>query len=82
MPKPAVTVPVYRVVGELHPKLMRLEDAARYLSIGTKALRKLIQAGELPAGRVEAHGHGCNAPLLVSVADLDRLADRIIRSSQ
>jgi excisionase family DNA binding protein len=49
------------------PRLFRLKDAASYLSMGTKAIRKLTRSGKLPYVQVDK-----NAPFLIDRNDLDR----------
>ena len=49
------------------PRLLRVTEAARYLSMGTKAIRALIQRGDLPYVQLRAH----NSPFLLDVRDLD-----------
>jgi excisionase family DNA binding protein len=61
-----------KTAAEIPPRLLDLADAARYLSMGDKALRALIQRGELPyvqsiAGR---------SPYLLDVRDLDKWVER------
>jgi len=53
------------------PRLLRLKDAARYLSMGAKALRQLINSGRLPYVQL-----GKNAPFLVDRRDLDEFIER------
>jgi excisionase family DNA binding protein len=53
------------------PRLLRVTEAARYLSTGTKAIRALIQAGALPYVQLRAH----NSPFLIDVRDLDAFID-------
>lgn len=53
------------------PRLLRLKDAAEYLSLGTKALRQLINSGKLPYVKL-----GPNSPFLVDRRDLDKFIDR------
>jgi excisionase family DNA binding protein len=47
-------------------RLLRLKQAAEYLSLSTWTLRRLIQEGELPIV-----SYGPNAPWLIDVRDLD-----------
>jgi excisionase family DNA binding protein len=54
-----------------HSRLLRCKNAAKYLSIGTKALRKLIQKGELPYVQLG----DANSPFLLDVRDLDRFIE-------
>jgi excisionase family DNA binding protein len=58
--------------AEIAPRLLDIEDAARYLAMSDKSLRELIQKGELPyiqklAGR---------SPYLLDVKDLDKWVER------
>ncbi|HEV8131285.1 MAG TPA: helix-turn-helix domain-containing protein [Acidobacteriota bacterium] len=54
------------------PRLMRTSEAARYLGLGAKALRQLINSGELPYLQLQ----GKNSPFLVDRRDLDKFIDR------
>lgn len=53
------------------PRLLRTAQAARYLGMGTKAVRKLILAGELRFIQLQAP----NGPFLVDKADLDKFIE-------
>jgi excisionase family DNA binding protein len=53
------------------PRLLRLKDAATYLSMGTKALRQLISSGKLPYVQM-----GANSPFLVDRRDLDKFIEK------
>jgi excisionase family DNA binding protein len=53
-------------------RLLRVREAASYLSIGVKAIYKLINCGQLPYIQLKP---GTNSPLLVDVRDLDRLIE-------
>lgn len=53
------------------PRLLRTAEAARYIGVGQKAIRALIQSGVLPY--VQLHGH--NSPFLLDVRDLDDFID-------
>jgi excisionase family DNA binding protein len=53
------------------PRLLRLKDAAEYLSMGTKALRHLINSKKLPYVQL-----GLNSPFLIDVRDLDKFIER------
>jgi excisionase family DNA binding protein len=53
------------------PRLLRLKAAAEYLSMGTKALRHLINSGALPYVQL-----GANSPFLVDRRDLDKFIER------
>lgn len=48
-------------------RLLRVTAAARYLSLGTKAVRALILRGELPYVQMQPG----NSPFLVDKSDLD-----------
>ena len=50
------------------PRLLRLKEASRYLNVGARKLRTLIQAGEIPLIR---NGQGSSGVWLVDVKDLD-----------
>jgi excisionase family DNA binding protein len=52
-------------------RLLRLKDAAAYLSLSPGKLRAVVQKGELPIVR-----YGENAPWLLDVRDLDLWVDR------
>jgi excisionase family DNA binding protein len=54
--------------AELQARLLRLKDGARYLSVSTWTLRRLIQNGDLPVVKLGESG----APWLLDVRDLDR----------
>lgn len=54
---------------EPSPRLLRVRDAARYLSVGAKAVRAAILRGEIPAIQLKPGG---NSPFLLDVRDLDR----------
>ena len=60
-----------RVRAPIDPRLMRVSAAAEYLSLGAKALRKLISEGKLPFVQL----HGKNSPFLLDRRDLDRFID-------
>jgi Helix-turn-helix domain len=53
------------------PRLLRLKDGARYLSLSAWKLRGIIQRGELAVVKI-----GPNAPWLLDVRDLDRWVDQ------
>jgi len=53
-------------------RLMRTQDAARYLGMGAKAIRQLIVCGQLPYVQLKA---GNNSPFLLDVRDLDRFIE-------
>ena len=52
-------------------RLLRLKEAAQYLSISPWKLRHIIQAGELPIIKCNE-----NAPWLLDVRDLDGWVER------
>jgi hypothetical protein len=54
-------------------RLLRLKPAAEYLSVSTRAVRSLVQQGELPIVSLSENDH---APWLVDVRDLDSLVER------
>jgi excisionase family DNA binding protein len=54
--------------NSIQPRLLRTGAAARYLGVGQKALRILIQKGDLPYVQMRAH----NSPFLIDVRDLDQ----------
>jgi excisionase family DNA binding protein len=53
------------------PRLLRVKDAAEYLSLGVKQLRGLINSGRLPYVQL-----GVNSPFLVDRRDLDKFIER------
>lgn len=58
--------------SEIAPRLLDIDDAARYLAMSDKAVRELITAGELSyiqklPGR---------SPYLIDIMDLDRWIER------
>ena len=53
------------------PRLLRTNDAARYLAIGSKAIRALIMSGELPYVQLRPG----NSPFLLDRRDLDKFID-------
>ena len=57
---------------DTRPRLLRTGAAARYLGIGTKALRTLILRGELPYVQLQPG----NSPFLLDVKDLDRFIEQ------
>lgn len=61
-----------KAASEIEPRLLDLADAARYLSMGDKALRALIQKGELPYVQTIAG----RSPYLIDIRDLDRWIER------
>ena len=52
-------------------RLLRLKEAAAYLSLSPGKLRAVVQKGELPIVR-----YGENAPWLLDVRDLDSWVDK------
>jgi excisionase family DNA binding protein len=52
-------------------RLLRLKDAAQYLSLSPWKLRHIIQSGQLPIVK-----YGENAPWLLDVRDLDGWVER------
>lgn len=64
--------------SEIAPRLLDIDDAARYLGQSDKAIRELITAGELPyiqklPGR---------SPYLIDILDLDRWIERAKTSAR
>jgi excisionase family DNA binding protein len=53
------------------PRLLRASEAARYLGIGTKAIRQLIVSRSLPHVQMKPG----NSPFLLDVRDLDRFIE-------
>lgn len=53
------------------PRLLRTAEAARYLGLGAKAIRRLILAGELPYVQMRPG----NSPFLLDRRDLDRFIE-------
>lgn len=67
-PIPAPQVPRATMRAErVSPRLLRTSEAARYIGVGQKVLRALIQTGKLPYVQLQAH----NSPFLIDVRDLD-----------
>ena len=52
-------------------RLLRLKEAARYISLSPWKLRRLVQSGDLPI--VTYHP---NAPWLIDIRDLDAWVER------
>lgn len=52
-------------------RLLKLKDAAHYLSLSTRKVRDLVHAGELPVVRFTE-----NSAWLIDIHDLDALIDR------
>jgi excisionase family DNA binding protein len=65
--------------SQIPPRLLDIDDSARYLGMSDKGIRELIQVGELPyvqkiAGR---------SPYLIDIKDLDTwVAKNKIRASE
>jgi excisionase family DNA binding protein len=59
------------VPEKVSPRLLRTAEAARYLGVGRKAIRALIQAGKLPYVQLQGH----NSPFLLDVRDLDKFIE-------
>jgi excisionase family DNA binding protein len=57
--------------GQIIPRLLRTKQAAAYLGMSDKAIRKLIVAGRLPYVHMR---HG-NSPFLLDRLDLDRFIE-------
>ena len=53
------------------PRLLRTHEAARYLGLGTKAIRQLIVCGQLPYVQMKPG----NSPFLLDRLDLDRFIE-------
>jgi len=53
------------------PRLLRLKEAAQYVSLSPWKLRKLVQDGQLPIVK-----YGENTPWLLDVRDLDGWVER------
>jgi excisionase family DNA binding protein len=51
---------------------LRVRDAARYLSVGAKAVRALVLTGKLKAVQMKAGG---NSPFLIDRLDLDKFIE-------
>jgi len=54
-------------------RLLRLAEAAKYVSASTRLLRALVQEGTLPIVRLSPNDH---APWLVDRNDLDDLIEK------
>ncbi len=57
--------------GEIRPRLLRLAQAARYLSVSPGTLRRLIQQGRLPVIKM-TDSEGGNVPWLIDIEDLNQ----------
>jgi excisionase family DNA binding protein len=70
-----ITTPLPRVPQiervAMAPRLLRVKDAAYYLSMGTKTLRQLINSKKLPYMQL-----GANSPFLLDRNDLDKFIER------
>ena len=64
----AVPAKEIHVVTEIRPRLLDIENAARYLAISARTIRRMITAGELPA----IQRHAARSPYLLDIRDLDR----------
>ena len=53
------------------PRLLRTNEAARYLGLGSKAIRQLIVCGQLPYVQMKPG----NSPFLLDRRDLDRFIE-------
>jgi len=54
------------------PRLLDIKEAGRYIAVGHKIVRELIQAGELPyLQRIPGR-----SPYLLDIRDLDQWIDR------
>ena len=58
--------------ADIPPRLLDIQDSARYLSMSDKAIRELIAEGELPYVQ-KIPGR---SPYLLDVRDLDRWIER------
>lgn len=65
-------MPSAQLDSQLTARLLRCAQAARYLDVSTKRIRKLILDGELPYIQFSDHA---NSPFLIDVRDLDRLIE-------
>jgi hypothetical protein len=54
-------------------RVLRLKQAALYLSVSPRCIRTLIQSGDLPLVKLAESDRG---PWLVDVADLNALVER------
>ena len=54
-------------------RLLRLKEAAVYLSVSPGTLRSIVQRGELPIIRL---GDGGHVPWLIDVKDLDQWVEK------
>jgi len=51
----------------ISPRLLRTNEAARYIGVGGKAIRALVASGTLPYVQLRQR----NSPFLIDVRDLD-----------
>lgn len=58
--------------SQLEPRLLDIADSARYLSMSDKAIRELIQEGQLPYLQ-KVPGR---SPYLIDIRDLDRWVEK------
>lgn len=61
------------VGADVFARSLRLKEASKYLSIGTKQLRRLIRAGEIP---VIGNTEGSGGVWLIDREDADRWVER------
>lgn len=61
-----------KAAAEISPRLLDLADAARYLSMGDKALRELLRKGTLPYVQTIAG----RSPYLLDIRDLDKWIEK------
>jgi excisionase family DNA binding protein len=54
-------------------RVLRLKEAASYLSVSPRCIRNLVQKGELPLVPIAESAH---APWLIDRQDLDALVER------
>jgi excisionase family DNA binding protein len=59
-------------------RLIRVREAAEYLSVGKNAIRRFIAVGEFPAIQRKP---GTNSPYLIDRNDLDKFISKHKRSS-
>jgi hypothetical protein len=57
-------------------RVLRLKNAALYLSVSTRCIRGLIQSGALPLVKLSENGNSRGSAWLVDVHDLDQLVER------
>jgi excisionase family DNA binding protein len=56
------------VLSEIRPRLLDIENAAKYLSVSTRTIRRMIADSELPF----IQRHAARSPYLLDLRDLDR----------